>query len=420
MRLLILRKRRRHLKALMPASPSNDMKFTVQVAPEDCTGCGVCVDVCPAKGKAIEMHPQPPLRQSEAENYAFFLGLPELDSSLIKKDTVKGSQFIRPLFEYSGACAGCGETPYVKLLTQLYGDRAIIANATGCSSIYGGNLPSTPYAKRADGLGPAWTNSLFEDCAEVGLGFRLTVDVKKDEARRRLRASDLPAEMKLAILDADQSTDMGIEAQRKRIAELKMMVENSDPMMASLTDYLVDKAVWCIGGDGWAYDIGYGGLDHVLASGRNVNLLVLDSEVYSNTGGQCSKSTPRGATAKFAVAGKSMPKKDLGMMAMTYGNVYVAKIAMGSNPAQAVKAFAEAGAYPGSSIIIAYSPCIAHGIDMSKQLETQKQAVDSGHWILFRFDPRLIAQGKNPCSSTAKRHRSKCRIICIIKFGIRH
>lgn len=378
------------------------LQFTVQVAPEDCTGCGVCVEVCPAKEKAIVMESQFELRHPEAQNFEFFLNIPETDLQYVKKETVKGSQLIRPLFEFSGACAGCGETPYVKLLTQLYGDRAIIANATGCSSIYGGNLPTTPYCTRNDGRGPAWTNSLFEDAAEIGLGFRSSVDTKQLEAMRRVRESDLPEELKHAILEADQSTDIGVAAQRKRVDELKTLVADRDPLLMSLADYLVEKAVWCIGGDGWAYDIGYGGLDHVIASGRNVNLLVLDTEVYSNTGGQCSKSTPRGATAKFAVAGKLMPKKDLGMLAMTYGNVYVAKIAMGANPAQTVKAFSEAGSYPGSSLVIAYSPCIAHGIDMRKQLVEQKKAVESGHWPLFRFDPRRLAAGENPLQLDCK------------------
>ncbi len=378
------------------------LKFTVQVAPEDCTGCGVCVEACPAKDKAIVMQPQFDLRHPEAQNFEFFLNIPETDMKYVKKETVKGSQLIRPLFEFSGACAGCGETPYVKLLTQLYGDRAIIANATGCSSIYGGNLPTTPYCTRNDGRGPAWTNSLFEDAAEIGLGFRCSVDAKRNEAMQRVRESALPEGLKHAILEADQSGDIGIAAQRERVDQLKKLIGDKDPIFLSLADYLVDKAVWCIGGDGWAYDIGYGGLDHVIASGRNVNLLVLDTEVYSNTGGQCSKSTPRGSTAKFAVAGKVMPKKDLGMLAMTYGNVYVAKIAMGANPAQTVKAFAEAGSYPGSSIVIAYCPCIAHGIDMQKQLVEQKKAVESGHWPLFRFDPRRVANGENPLQLDSK------------------
>ncbi len=383
-------------KSTDTAKPLDGLKWTVQVAPEDCTGCGVCVDICPPKEKALELKLQLPLRKNEAENWEFFLGLPDLDRSKVKKNTIKGSQLIRPLFEFSGACAGCGETPYVKLLSQLFGDRALIANATGCSSIYGGNLPTTPYCKRGDGLGPAWTNSLFEDCAEIGLGFRLTVDKKNEEARRRLQESNVPETLKNEILNANQQTDEGIEAQRIRVQELKKQIHDTDPLLYSLADYLVAKSIWCIGGDGWAYDIGYGGLDHVLASGRNVNVLVLDTEVYSNTGGQCSKSTPRGSSAQFATAGKSLPKKDLGMLAMTYGNIYVAKVAMGANPNQALKAFLEAENYPGSAMILAYSPCIAHGINMTKQIEEQKKAVKSGHWPLYRFDPRRIAEGKNP------------------------
>ncbi|MBN1426459.1 pyruvate:ferredoxin (flavodoxin) oxidoreductase [Candidatus Fermentibacteria bacterium] len=378
------------------------MKFTVQVAPEDCTGCGNCIDNCPPKEKALHFHRQLDLRKPEAENFSFFLSLPETDPALFNKATIIGSQLVRPLFEFSGACAGCGETPYVKLLTQLFGDRAVIANATGCSSIYGGNLPTTPYAKRDDGLGPAWTNSLFEDAAEVGLGFRLTMDKFHEEAARRLQAAEVPAELKQAILDSPQSDDVEIAAQRKRVAQLKELVKESEPHLYSLADYLVKKSVWSLGGDGWAYDIGYGGLDHVIASGRKINLMVLDTEVYSNTGGQMSKSTPRGATAKFAVAGKPAPKKDLGMLAMTYGNVYVAKIALGANQMQAVRALTEAESYPGSSIVIAYSHCIAHGIDMGHAFQEQKKAVASGHWILFRFDPRRIDEGKNPLQLDSK------------------
>ncbi|MBN1355739.1 pyruvate:ferredoxin (flavodoxin) oxidoreductase [bacterium] len=377
--------------------PYDGMKWTLQIAPEDCTGCGNCVEVCPSKTKALEMAPQLPLREQESKNWEFFLSLPELDPAKIRKDTLKGSQLIRPLFEFSGACAGCGETPYVKLLTQLFGDRALISNATGCSSIYGGNLPTTPYCKRSDGLGPAWTNSLFEDCAEIGLGFRLAVDKKNEEAVRLLKeCPDVPDDLKDALINADQSTEAGIEEQRRRVRKLKSLLKDNHSRFQSIADYLVVKSIWCVGGDGWAYDIGYGGLDHVLASGRNVNLLVLDTEVYSNTGGQCSKSTPRGSTAKFAIAGKSMPKKDLSMLMMSYGTIYVAKVAMGANPAQALKAFIEAESYPGSSIIVAYCPCIAHGINMEKQLDEQKKAVKSGHWPLYRFDPRRISRGLNP------------------------
>lgn len=385
-------------------------KFTIQVAPEDCTGCSLCMQVCPSKDKenpahkALNMQRQFELREPEAENWDFFLGIPEVDPADIKKSTVKGSQLIRPLFEFSGACSGCGETPYVKLVTQLFGDRALIANATGCSSIYGGNLPTTPYCKRSDGLGPAWTNSLFEDAAEIGFGFRLTADRLETQARECLQAAEyVPAEMKTQILDADQSTDPGIEAQRARIKQLKKIaLEKGDAYLESLADYLVRKSVWIFGGDGWAYDIGYGGLDHVLASGKNVNAMVLDTEVYSNTGGQMSKSTSRGSTAKFAFAGKPMPKKDLGMMAQSYGYVYVAQIAMGSNPNQAVKALVEAENYDGPSLVICYCPCIAHGINMVKQLDEQKKAVDSGHWILYRYDPRRVEQGLNPLQLDSK------------------
>ncbi len=387
------------------------MKYTVQIAPEDCTGCDLCVEVCPGKDredperKALRMERQFELREPEAENWDFFLTLPEVEQDKIKKQTVKGSQLIRPLFEFSGACAGCGETPYVKLVTQLFGDRALISNATGCSSIYGGNLPTTPYCKRADGLGPAWTNSLFEDAAEIGYGFRLTTDRLETQAREWLENADYaPGDLKKEILEMDQSTDAGIETQRKNVERLKKLaLKNDDKYMESLADYLVRKSVWIFGGDGWAYDIGYGGLDHVLASGKNVNALVLDTEVYSNTGGQMSKATSRGSTAKFAFAGKNMPKKDLGMMAQSYGYVYVAQIAMGANPNQTVKALVEAENYDGPSIVICYSPCIAHGINMVKQLDEQKKAVDSGHWLLYRYDPRRVQQGLNPLQLDCKK-----------------
>ena len=382
-------------------------KFTIQVAPEDCTGCGICVSVCPSKDKtnpkhkAINMAPQMPLREAEAKNYKFFLGLPEADRTTLKLD-VKGSQFMQPLFEYSGACAGCGETPYVKLLSQLFGDRALISNATGCSSIYGGNLPTTPYCVNSDGRGPAWVNSLFEDNAEFGFGMRLAVDKHKEQALEMLtRLSDIVGdELIAALVNADQTTEAGIKAQRERVETLKGKLAASKSPEAQrlllLADYLVKKSVWILGGDGWAYDIGYGGLDHVIAQGRNVNLLVLDTEVYSNTGGQASKSTPIGASAKFAMGGKSLPKKDLGMIAMAYGNVYVAKVALGAKDVQTVKAFQEAEGYDGPSLIIAYSHCIAHGIDLINGCEQQKLAVDSGHWPLFRFDPRRIALGESP------------------------
>ena len=371
--------------------------YTVQVAPEDCTGCALCVMICPAKDKkhaghrAIDMAPQAPLREAERANYAFFLDLPEADRTLLKPD-VKSSQFLEPLFEYSGACAGCGETPYLKLMTQLFGDRVVVANATGCSSIYGGNLPTTPYTTNRDGRGPAWANSLFEDNAEFGLGLRLSIDQHAARAVAWLtdHAAETPAGLVDAILRADQHTEAGIKAQRERVAELIRL----NPNAAWLFDYLVKKSVWIVGGDGWAYDIGYGGLDHVLASGANVNVLVLDTEVYSNTGGQQSKSTPTGAAAKFAVAGKSGAKKDLGLMAMSYGHVYVAQVAFGAKDAQTVKAFVEAESYDGPSLIIAYSHCIAHGYDMANALEHQRLAADTGYWPLYRFDPRREAAGQ--------------------------
>ncbi len=393
------------------------LKFTVQVAPEDCTGCGSCIFVCPgskkdAEGKkipsfkAINMHLQEPLRTSEAENYSFFVRLPETDPSRFNVATLKGSQFVKPLFEYSGACAGCGETPYLKLLTQLFGDRLLIANATGCSSIYGGNLPTTPYTKRADGRGPAWSNSLFEDNAEFGLGMRLTVDKFNGQALELVeKLAQTPSysgarEFFRRILDADQTTQERIEEQRVRIDEMKKRLskDNSPEAknLSSLADYIVRKSVWAVGGDGWAYDIGYGGLDQVMASGRNVNILILDTEVYSNTGGQMSKSTPLAATAQFAAGGKRTPKKNIGLIMATYGNVYVAQIAFGANPAQTVKAFVEAEAYNGPSLVIAYSTCIAQGIDMSKGIEEQKKAVACGHWPLYRYNPELEAQGENP------------------------
>ncbi|HEY3357533.1 MAG TPA: pyruvate:ferredoxin (flavodoxin) oxidoreductase [Polyangia bacterium] len=388
--------------------------YTVQVAPEDCTGCALCAYICPAKDKkepkrkSLMMEPQMPLRESEAANFSFFLDLPEVDRTKVKVDTVKGSQFLRPLFEFSGSCAGCGETPYVKLLTQLFGDRAVIANATGCSSIYGGNLPTTPYAKNKDGRGPAWNNSLFEDTAEFGLGFRVTIDKQTDYAKVLLAkmGAKLPGVLVEGLLKAEQDDEAGIYEQRQRVAELKKVLAGTqDPdglNLLSVADVLVKRSVWAVGGDGWAYDIGYGGLDHVLASGQNINILVLDTEVYSNTGGQCSKSTPTGAVAKFAAAGKQMAKKDLGLMAIAYRNVYVARVAMGYSDVQTVKAFAEAEAYDGPSIIIAYSHCIAHGIDMMKGFDHQKAAVDSGAWTLFRYNPALIALGQNPLKLDSK------------------
>ena len=389
-------------KSVDGRKPYETLKWTVQIAPEDCTGCGVCVEICPPKEKALALQPQLPLREQEVENWDFFLTLPEMNKDKINKNSVKGSQLIRPLFEFSGACAGCGETPYIKLMTQLFGDRLLIANATGCSSIYGGNLPTTPYCSREDGLGPAWTNSLFEDAAEIALGFRVAVDKKYEQAVQLLKELDIPSDEKEFILNTDQNSDQQVEILRGRVAELKKRFAKTNPAFVSLADYLVDKSVWGVGGDGWAYDIGFGGLDHDMASGRNVNILVLDTEVYSNTGGQCSKATPRGSTAKFAVAGKPQPKKDLAMILMSYGNIYVAKIAMGANQNQAVRAFMEAESYPGCSIIVAYCPCIAHGINMQKQIYAQKKAVDSGHWPLFRFDPRRIDNKQNPLQLDSK------------------
>ncbi len=382
--------------------------YTLQVAPEDCVGCNICMEYCPMKAKgALTMELQEPLREKEKKNYKFFLDLPDPDHSLYQHNTMKGIQFIRPLFEYSGACAGCGETPYVKLLTQLYGDRALIANATGCSSIYGGNLPTTPYCKRADGRGPAWNNSLFEDTAEIAYGMRLAADKYTEyagELAERVMADNAckPETRKLLeeVRSADQSAQEGIELQRSRVAKLKELLQKCSlpdcRELLSVADYLIKRSVWGVGGDGWAYDIGYGGLDHVLAAGRNVNLLVLDTEVYSNTGGQASKSTPMGAVARFAASGKPIGKKDLGMMAINYGYVYVANIAIGADPMQAIKAFIEAEAYEGPSIIIAYSHCIAHGYDLLKGYEEQKRAVAAGHWPLFRYNPELYMQGKNP------------------------
>ncbi len=370
----------------------------IQVAPDDCTGCGVCVSICPAKSKevvkhkAINMEPIGSHLRAERENFEFFLGLPEHDRTKLSLATVKGSQIAQPLFEFSGACSGCGETPYVKLLSQLLGDRLLVANATGCSSIYGGNLPTTPWTVDGSGRGPAWANSLFEDNAEFGLGMRLAVD-SSTAAARQLVSELSPRIGPLAgeILNADQSDEPGIAAQRARVEDLRRwLADNPGPLsnrLTSLAHYLVDRSVWLLGGDGWAYDIGFGGVDHVLASGRDVNILVLDTEVYSNTGGQTSKATPRAAIAKFSAGGKATAKKDLGMIAMAYGDVYVAHIAMGANMTQTVKALAEADAHPGPSIVIAYSPCIAHGIDMSDMMGHQKMAVESGYWPLYRFDP---------------------------------
>jgi pyruvate-ferredoxin/flavodoxin oxidoreductase len=381
--------------------------FTIQVAPEDCTGCGVCVTVCPAKDKsnpkhkALDMVPQRPVREVEKAKYEFFLGIPDVDRTKLKLD-VKHSQFMLPLFEYSGACAGCGETPYVKLLSQLFGDRAVIANATGCSSIYGGNLPTTPYTTDKNGRGPAWANSLFEDNAEFGFGLRLGVDAQNKLASHYIQqlASKVGEELVKAILTAPQGNEVEIAAQRERIEQLRAKIAGDNSFEATrlneLADYLVKRSVWILGGDGWAYDIGFGGLDHVLASDQDVNILVMDTGVYSNTGGQQSKATPIGAAAKFAAAGKAIPKKDLGLIAMSYPNTYVAQVAFGAKDAQVVKAFVEAEAHKGPSIIIAYSHCVAHGFDLAQGTEHQKMAVDSGLWPLFRCDPARAANGENP------------------------
>jgi pyruvate-ferredoxin/flavodoxin oxidoreductase len=407
----------------------SDLKFSIQVAPEDCTGCGICVDVCPAKNKtaprlkAINMEPQRPLRETECQNWEFFMDLPNPDRQHLNLHKISHQQMQEPLFEFSGACAGCGETPYIKLVTQLFGDRAIVANATGCSSIYGGNLPTTPWSHNADGRGPAWSNSLFEDNAEFGLGFRVSIDKQTELARELLRqiAAESEAEQDYiqfladTILNASQTDEADIMEQRQQVTLLKQWladmehhIENHASLgeglsfkakvqqLESLADYLVKKSVWIIGGDGWAYDIGYGGLDHVLASGRNVNILVLDTEVYSNTGGQMSKATPRGAVAKFAAGGKHTPKKDLGLMAMTYENVYVASVAMGARDEHTLRAFLEAESFEGPSLIIAYAHCIAHGIEMSTAMHHQKDVVDAGRWLLYRYDPRRVAEGHNP------------------------
>ena len=383
--------------------------YTIQVAVEDCTGCRLCVEVCPAKDKsnvsrkALNMQPQLPLRDSERVNWDYFLKLPDLyKNGTIAFNSVKNVQLLQPLFEFSGACAGCGETPYIKLLTQLFGDRAIIANATGCSSIYGGNLPTTPYTTNIDGRGPAWSNSLFEDNAEFGLGMRLALDHQRQYAKSlvHLLRDHIGETLSERLLNADQSTNEGINIQRELVAALKAKISPVEGEQArdllSLADALVEKSVWIVGGDGWAYDIGYGGLDHVLASGQNVNILVLDTEVYSNTGGQASKATPLGAVAKFATGGKPTAKKDLGMTAMRYGDVYIAQVAMGANDTHTIKAFLEAEAHPGPSLIIAYSQCIAHGIDMAKGMHQQKLAVDSCYWPLYRYNPRLAEENKNP------------------------
>ncbi|MEH1778576.1 MAG: pyruvate:ferredoxin (flavodoxin) oxidoreductase [Nostoc sp.] len=398
-----------------------NQKFTIQVAPEDCTGCTICVNVCPAKNKsepslkAINMAQQLPLQEQERKNWDFFLSLPNPDRRSLKLNQIRQQQLQEPLFEFSGACAGCGETPYLKLLTQLFGDRAVIANATGCSSIYGGNLPTTPWTTNAQGRGPAWSNNLFEDNAEFGFGFRLSLDKQAEfaaELLQQLGSGELgiPHELVQSILNAKQNTEADIWEQRERVALLKQKLDElldhshtQSPMphaqiqnLKSLADYLVKKSVWIVGGDGWAYDIDFGGIDHVIASGRNVNILVMDTEVYSNTGGQSSKATPKAAVAKYAASGKPAPKKDLGMIAMTYGNVYVASVALGARDEHTLKAFLEAEAYDGPSLIIAYSHCIAHGINMTTGMNHQKTLVESGRWLLYRHNPELLKQGKNP------------------------
>src|ERR1035438_2416932 len=398
-----------------------DRKYTLQVAPEDCTGCTLCVEFCPVKDKsqvkrrAINMVPQPPIRETEAANWDFFLGIPETDRAALSVKQVKDVQLLRPLFEFSGACSGCGETPYIKLMTQLFGDRMYIGNATGCSSIYGGNLPTTPYCINAEGRGPTWSNSLFEDNAEFGLGMRLAVDAQNQYARELVTrlGGTLGDELVASLLNADQTTEPGIFAQRDRVKILREKLAGDGSREASdllaVADALVKKSVWILGGDGWAYDIGYGGLDHVLASGRNVNVLVLDTEVYSNTGGQASKATPRGAVAKFAAGGKPNSRKDLAMEAVSYGSVYVAQVALGGNDTHVVKAFLEAEAYDGPSLIIAYSHCIAHGINMTTAMSDQKVAVESGQWLLYRYNPERALTGENPLTLDSRTPTRKVR-----------
>jgi pyruvate-ferredoxin/flavodoxin oxidoreductase len=404
-------------KSLMPMHKDwAGLAYTIQVAPEDCTGCQICVDVCPARSKtnpeqmALVMELQAPLLESERANWDFFLGIPERDRRSITPGLIRHQQLQQPLFEFSGACAGCGETPYLKLMSQLFGDRAVVANATGCSSIFGGNLPTTPWSKNAEGRGPAWANSLFEDNAEFGLGFRLSLDKQREYAIEILKrlAPVLGDSITDEIINCAQKNEVEIFEQRQRVELLKVRLRRMELSMRmhkldstderqllAIADALVKKSVWIVGGDGWAYDIGFGGLDHVLASGRNVNILVLDTEVYSNTGGQMSKATPRGATARFAAAGKPSAKKDLGLMAMTYGNAYVASVAMGARDEHTLKTFIEAEAYDGPSLIIAYSHCISHGIDMTTALQHQKSIVESGQWLLYRFNPDSAARGEN-------------------------
>ncbi|MDG4562639.1 MAG: 4Fe-4S double cluster binding domain-containing protein, partial [Candidatus Competibacter sp.] len=385
-----------------------DIRYTLQVYLEDCTGCGLCVEVCPAKSKeqtgrkAINMALKEPVLEDEKANIRFFETLPEMDRGRVDFSTVRGVQFLPPLFEFSGACAGCGETPYVKLLSQLFGDRLLVANATGCSSIYGGNLPTTPWSVNSEGRGPAWSNSLFEDNAEFGLGFRLTADKHLEYATELLKAlaGSIGEDLVDDLINAEQTTEIDIRRQRGRVAELKQRLQEiADPrakQLLAVVDQLVRRSVWIVGGDGWAYDIGSSGVDHVLASGRDVNILVMDTEVYSNTGGQMSKSTPMGAVAKFAAAGKQIGKKDIALQAISYGNVYVARIALGANPQQTLLAFREAEAYRGPSLILAYSHCIAHGINMQRGLDQQHLAVECGHWPLFRYNPMVHESNENP------------------------
>ncbi len=408
------------------------LAVTYQVSPDDCTGCRLCVEVCPARDKtnlsrkALNMHPIEPLLEEERANWDYFEKLPEYDREKIRWTTIKGSMLAQPLFEFSGACVGCGETPYIRLATQLFGDRMIIANATGCSSIYGGNLPTTPYTTDANGRGPAWSNSLFEDNAEFGLGLRVALDEQRRQAHELLRklSDDIGDQLVDEIIEAQQGEEAELHEQRERVAKLgatlgKLDSEDAQHLL-SLSDSLTRKSVWLIGGDGWAYDIGFGGLDHVLASGRDVNVLVLDTEVYSNTGGQMSKATPLAAVAKFAAGGKPVVKKDLAMIAMAYENVYVAHVAFGAKDVQTLRAFREAESYPGPSLIIAYSPCIAHGIDLHRNLSQQELAVASGHWPLFRYDPRRADAGKNPLLLDSKKPSIPYRDFALseMRFGI--
>jgi pyruvate-ferredoxin/flavodoxin oxidoreductase len=388
--------------------------ISYQVAPDDCTGCGLCVEICPIRDKqnpqrkALNMVDDEAYHEQERANWDFFVDLPEYDRSKLKQTTLKGAMIMQPLFEFSGACVGCGETPYIKLATQLFGDRMLIANATGCSSIYGGNLPTTPYTTNPQGRGPSWNNSLFEDNAEFGLGMRVAIDKQTDHARELVSAlrSEIGEELADSLLDADQHSEPAIFEQRERIETLKEKLRKiATPQARSLlatADSLAKKSVWLVGGDGWAYDIGYGGVDHVLASGRNVNILLLDTEVYSNTGGQTSKATPLGAVAKFSAGGKPTNKKDMALMAMAYGNVYVAQVAFGAKDVQTLRTFLEAESYDGPSMIICYAPCIAHGVDLSNNIRQQELAVDSGHWPLFRYDPRRTQQGENPLKMDSK------------------